>query len=79
MPGTAVFHKQPVAAFHSIGTFFSRHVPSPRGPRKIGQFSPSTGFRENAMTPTNSIQPNANNFISSVFLQVFVEFPFVIP
>jgi hypothetical protein len=38
---------------HLIGTFFSRLVPSPRGPRQQGQFSPET-------TPVNSIKHVAN-------------------
>src|SRR4051812_37495162 len=36
----------PVAPFHLVGMFFSSLVPSPRGPRHIGQFSrwPAVGF-----------------------------------
>ena len=37
-PGRAVFQTV-CAAFHSVGTFFSRLLPSPRGPRQTGQFS----------------------------------------
>jgi len=38
-PGTAVFHTVPSLSLQRVGGFFSRLVPSPRGPRQHGQFS----------------------------------------
>ena len=39
MPGSYVFHAMFSSADHFVGTPFSRLLPSPRGPRQVGQSS----------------------------------------
>src|SRR5262245_30281558 len=70
LPGVGIFHTRlsPVSPFQRTGTLESRLVPSPRGPRQPGQFSPLAAIVETATeTPTQNTQHHCNirRFLSS--------------
>src|SRR5688500_14375784 len=54
-PGNGVFHLTFCVALHCKGAFVSALVPSPRGPRNSGQFSPSAHCTQHTIPISSSL------------------------